>query len=123
MSHVKVKMHQILFPASVCSFVRVKLHLRLKTHGVENRRRFSTPKTGAGFRPRVSSLSLRNGRTDGRRTDGQYVDVTRALCINVKSYTMLQRSLHNVRSCYTVYTLMKHVRPVFENTFTFFFRF
>jgi len=67
MSHVKVKMHQILFPASVCSFVRVKLHLR-------------------------------NGRTDGRRTDGQYVDVTRALCINVKSYTMLQRSLHNVHA-------------------------
>ena len=38
-------------------------HLRLKTHGVENRREFSTQifvvesksKIGAGFRPRVSS--------------------------------------------------------------------
>jgi len=45
MSHFKAKRHQIRFPASVRASVRFKLYLRVKTHGVENRRRFSTPKT------------------------------------------------------------------------------
>jgi len=48
MSNFKAKMHRIRFeaPASVRPSVRLFVHpssLRLKTHGVENWRQFSTP--------------------------------------------------------------------------------
>ena len=76
-------------PPSVRSFVRAKRHLRLKTHGAENRRRFSElkigvvfawqiPKVGSGFRlwksaPVFDPVCLQPKRRTDERTNGHSI--------------------------------------------------